>query len=213
MGKEKNKFYVVWEGIKPGIYSSWADCQKSINGFPGAKYKGFKTQELAKKAFAEGPDNYWGKEQSFETTLSQQELETIGKPITKSIAVDAAWNTFTLEMEYQGVTTDTGKLLFRKGPFKDATNNVGEFLAIVHALAYLKQQESELPVYSDSRNAIKWVKEKKHRSNLQPTKNNAEIFDLLDRAVKWLQNNNYKNKVLKWETKAWGENPADFGRK
>ena len=137
----------------------------------------------------------------------------IGKPIMNSVSVDAAWNTFTLEMEYQGVRTDTKELIFRKGPFKDATNNVGEFLAIVHALAYLKKTNSSLPIYSDSRNAIKWVKNKEHRSKLEKTKLNEEVFDLLDRAVYWLKNNSGPNKILKWETKAWGENPADFGRK
>ncbi len=212
MGKEKNKFYVVWVGAKAGIYSSWPDCQKQINGFPGAKYKGFKTHEAALKAFKEGPANYWGKD-SFETSLSREQMQIIGSPILNSVSVDAAWNTFTLDMEYQCVKTDTRELIFQKGPFKDATNNVGEFLAIVHALAHLKKINSSIPIYSDSRNAIKWVKEKGHKSKLEKTSQNQEVFDLLDRAVYWLKNNAYTNKVLKWETKAWGENPADFGRK
>ncbi|NOT52713.1 MAG: ribonuclease H [Chitinophagaceae bacterium] len=212
MGKEKNKFYVVWQGIKPGVYSSWAECQKLINGYPQAKYKGFKTQQAALKAFEEGPGNYWGKSFS-ESSLSPEQLRIIGIPIMNSISVDAAWNTFTLEMEYQGVWTDTKEVLFKKGPFKDATNNVGEFLAIVHALAHLKKSSSSLPIYSDSRNAIKWVKNKEHKSKLEKTNNNIEVFELLDRAIYWLKNNSYSNKILKWETKAWGENPADFGRK
>jgi ribonuclease HI len=202
----------VWVGAKPGIYTSWQQCQKQINGFPGAKYKGFKTQPVAVKAFQDGPSGHWGKN-NFESTLSRDQIETIGRPISNSVSVDAAWNTFTLEMEYQGVKTDTGELLFRKGPFKDATNNVGEFLAIVHALAHLKKINSDLPIYSDSRNAINWVAAKRHRSNLKPTQSNMEVFNLLDRAVTWLNQNTYSNKILKWETKAWGENPADFGRK
>jgi len=212
MSKAKNKYYVVWKGIKPGIYSNWAECQKQINGYPGARYKGFKTHPSAIKAFKEGPGEYWGKD-VFESFVSKEQLHVIGHPIMKSISVDAAWNTMTLEMEYQGVKTDTREVLFRKGPFKDATNNVGEFLAIVHALSFLKKHNSDLPVYSDSRNAILWVKNKKHRSALQISENNREVFNLLKRAENWLINNSYKNKVLKWETKAWGENPADFGRK
>jgi len=212
MGKEKNKYYVVWTGLKPGIYKSWNDCQKQIHGFEGAKYKGFKTYETAIEAFKKGPEDYWGKD-FFETTLTKEQLNKIGSPISRSVSVDAAWNVGTLEMEYQGIMTDSGEVLFHKGPFHDATNNTGEFLAIVHALAYLKKQNSDLPIYSDSRNAISWVRNKEHRSNLQMTGNNKELFALLERAVNWLKNNSYPNKILKWETKAWGENPADFGRK
>ena len=86
-------------------------------------------------------------------------------------------------------------------------------MAIVHALAHLKKHNSALPIYSDSRTAISWVKNKKANTKLEEGAGNAEVFDLLERAVKWLQENNYPNKVLKWETDYWGENPADFGRK
>ena len=210
--KEKKNFYVVWTGAKPGIYKSWPECQKTISGFPGAKYKGFKTQKEAEAAFTNGPSGYWGIDHS-KRAVTKITDRKIGYPVMNSISVDAAWNTRTLEMEYQGVKTDTKEVLFRKGPFKDATNNVGEFLAIVHALALLKERQSELPVYSDSRNAIGWVKSKQHRSKLERTPHNIIVFDLLDRAVKWLKQNRYPNQVLKWETRAWGENPADFGRK
>ena len=118
--------------------------------------------------------------------------------------VDAAWNTATGDVEYQGIFLATKQRLFLKGPYADGTNNIGEFLAIVHALAFLHQQGSNIPVYSDSRTAIGWVKE---------TSRNAELFDLLDRAETWLQTHKYANPILKWETTVWGENPADFGRK
>jgi ribonuclease HI len=35
----------------------------------------------------------------------------------------------------------------------------------------------------------------------------------MERAEKWLLSNEFSNEILKWETKAWGEIPADFGRK
>lgn len=210
--KGKNNFYVVWVGNTPGIYKSWKDCQLQINGYPNARYKGFKTIEAAKNAYEEGYEDYWGND-VFESTLTGEELKLIGKPIDDSISVDAAWNTANAEMEYQGVKTKTREVLFREGPFEDATNNVGEFLAIVHGLAFLKKHNSDLPIYSDSRNAISWVKNKRHRSNLIPTEKNKKLFELLERAEKWLVDNSYNNKILKWETRAWGENPADFGRK
>jgi ribonuclease HI len=212
MGKEKNNYYVVWKGARPGVYASWADCQKQIHGYPNAKYKGFKTHEAAIKAFSETHEKYWGKN-SPAKKLSDHEITRIGKPILNSISVDAAWNTSTLEMEYQGVKTETKELVFQRGPFQQGTNNVGEFLAIVHALALLKKNNIPIPVYSDSRNAINWVKNKKHKSLLVRTQKNEELFELLDKAERWLQTNTYPNKILKWETKAWGENPADFGRK
>src|SRR5690349_9689882 len=106
MAKEKSKYYVVWSGAKPGVYSSWNECQKQIHGYPNAKYKGFKTLPAAKKAYADGPSSYWGRNY-FESTLSESQRKIIGSPILNSISVDAAWNTSTLEMEYQGVRTDT----------------------------------------------------------------------------------------------------------
>lgn len=212
MGKEKNNFYVVWEGLKPGIYSNWGECQKQIIGVPNSKYKGFKTQLLAQKAFEEGPENYWGKN-VVESTLSQKELDRIGKPIIDSVVVDAAHSSSTNQVEYKGIYLKTGEIIFQKGPYKDGTNNIGEFLAIVHALAYLKKHNSTIPVYSDSKSARGWVKNKEARTNNERKESNKELFNLLERAVNWLKENKYPNKVLKWETKAWGENPADFGRK
>ena len=49
MSKKKEKFYVVWKGKRPGIYTSWDDCKAMIAGYKGAQYKSFKTFEEAKK--------------------------------------------------------------------------------------------------------------------------------------------------------------------
>ena len=116
-------------------------------------------------------------------------------------------------MEYKGVFTKTKAELFKLGPFEDATNNIGEFLAIVHALGYLKKQKINFPIYSDSITAMHWVKIQQANTKLKITEANKSLFYLVERAEKWLRENNYSNKILKWETKAWGENPADFGRK
>lgn len=208
----KVKYYVVWKGRKPGIYTSWQECNEQISGFPGAEYKSFKTLQIAQEAFKRPSSEYIGND-VFESELTPEALKKIGKHIEDSIAVDAAWNTFTRQMEYQGVFTKTGEKIFIMGPFDDGTNNVGEFLALVHALAYCKKNKLQLPIYSDSMNAISWVKDKEARTNLEKTEKNEELFKLIDRALKWLNENSYENKILKWETKAWGENPADFGRK
>ena len=116
-------------------------------------------------------------------------------------------------MEYRGVDTKSGIELFHVGPMPQGTNNIGEFLALVHGLAYLQQRGSQIPIYSDSRNAIAWVRQKKCKTKLTPNAVNAPIFDLIARAERWLQTHTYTNPIIKWETEQWGEIPADFGRK
>ncbi len=205
----KKKFYVVWEGRKKGIYANWDDCKRQIDGFQGARYMSFPTEKEAIEAFASNLENYIGKK----AKESRKIDPNAPQPIRESVVVDAAWNTRTGDMEYQGFDFKTGKLLFRKGPFQDGTNNIGEFLAIVHALALLKKHQADLPVYSDSKTAISWVTKKTANTKLERTARNAELFELTRRAEEWLRSNSYPNKVLKWDTDNWGENPADFGRK
>ena len=208
----KNKFYVVWEGVKPGVYNSWKECQLNIKGYPNAKYKAFPTIQAAHEAFKNNYKNYVTKKIDPKLQLDGLQ-ENQPKPIFPSLAVDAACNTVTGDMEYRGVDAKTGKELFRQGPHKDGTNNVGEFLAIVHGLAFLKQKKSNLPIYTDSKTAISWIRLKKANTKLEKTSRNANLFDLISRAEKWLRENSWENKLLKWETKIWGEIPADFGRK
>ncbi len=210
MARPKSKYYVVWKGKETGVFHSWDDCKKQIQGYTGAQYKSFTTKEAAANAFNRSAKDFIGKD-AFVSALSPELLSKIGKPILESISVDAAFDGDV--MEYKGVYTKTKKVLFQLGPFEDATNNIGEFLAIVHALGYLKKQNSAAPVYSDSLTALTWVKHKHAKTKLVSTPANKSLFHLLDRAVKWLHENKYPNRLLKWETKAWGENPADFGRK
>lgn len=204
---KKQKFYVVWNGRKNGIYYYWEECLKQVEQFECAQYKSFSSLEEAKVAFELGYDKVIGKKTSIIKIESDQ------KPLIPSICVDAAWNTVTKDMEYQGVDTQTRKLIFRKGPYRFSTNNIGEFLAIVHALALLQKKNSTLPIYTDSNTAIKWVKDKRANTKLVGTPENEMIFDLIKRAENWLKNNNYSNQVIKWKTDLWGEIPADFGRK
>lgn len=208
---KKKKFYVVWSGKKPGIYTSWNDCQKQIKGVEGAKFKGFLTKEIAEQAF-HNQDKFYGKS-IHESVLTKEQLEKIGKPIQESISVDGAGNNSTGVVEYQGVFTMTKTLLFHQGPFSGGTNNIVEFLALVHAISYSKKHKLNYPIYSDSRIAMSWVRKKKANTKVNITEDNIIIISLIKRAENWLQNNSFTNKILKWETKAWGEIPADFGRK
>lgn len=213
MSKNKSKYYVVWVGQNPGIYESWQKCQEQIKGFPNARYKSFKSLEEAELAFSGS---------ALEHMSSTKKSSTITKGLEffkdeieeNSICVDAACSNNPGLMEYRGVNTWTKDEIFRIGPLEDGTNNIGEFLALVHALALLKQEnDNEKVVYTDSKTAMSWVRNKKVKSTLQKTGKNNTIFILLERAIKWLQKNQYKNQILKWNTEKWGEIPADFGRK
>lgn len=116
-------------------------------------------------------------------------------------------------MEYRGVDLRTGQEIFHFGP-KHGTNNIGEFLAIVHALALIKKSGRQLTIYSDSRNAMLWVKKRKCRTTLARTPRTEEVYALIARAENWLKSNDWSDiPIVKWETKLWGEVPADFGRK
>jgi ribonuclease HI len=204
------KYYVVWKGAVPGIYGSWEECAGQIHGFTGALYKAFPSRESAEAALKEKPHLHIG------TKKTKRESAPVKRScgiIRESICVDGAWNTATGDMEYRGVYTRTGEELFRKGPYADGTNNIGEFLAIVHALALLKKKKNKMPVYSDSRTALTWVRNKRTKTKLEQTAKNVLLFELLARAEKWLKENPFENPLLKWETAVWGENPADFGRK
>lgn len=208
----KNKFFVVWEGKEPGIYRSWEECKRQIHGFEGAIYKGFATEVEAREAMVSPCWDYIGKNAKTKKP-TQDKIAKVGLPDFQSLSVDAACSGNPGLMEYRGVYTKTGEEVFRQGPFKDGTNNVGEFLALVHGLAYMKLKNSLLPIYTDSKTAIAWVKAKKTRTRLEKNNSNAILFDLIIRAEKWLAENEYSTQILKWETEVWGEIPADFGRK
>lgn len=221
----KNKFYVVWKGHAPGVYDNWEACKKAVEGFQGALYKGFPDQASADAAYAEG---FTGFEKSEKKHLSpfNFHLSPFDSPLSPAIAVDAACSGNPGKMEYQGVFVDFGTEppttapLFKSQVFENGTNNIGEFLAIVHGLAWMKQKRVFYPIYSDSVNAQKWVRMKQCRTKLVPNEKNAFLFSLVQRAENWLRENDGwlkenvdKIPVLKWKTEIWGEIPADFGRK
>lgn len=205
----KHKYYVIWKGRKKGIFTSWAEAEQQVKGFLGAEFKAFGTREEAEAAYRSNYQLYKGKPAS-----QGKWKEASVKPILPSICVDAACSGSPGKLEYRGVFTESADELFHFGPFPDGTNNVGEFLAIVHALTWMTKHESQLPVYSDSQNAISWVYTGKCKTQLKHTARNAPLFVMIHSAENWLAENELRDDaVLKWDTELWGENPADFGRK
>lgn len=212
MAKKGQKFYVVWKGHNPGVYRTWAECQQQIKNFQGTQYKAFPNEAQAEIAYRGNMWDYLGKNKD----SAPKKAGASGKAtdaILDSWSVDAACSGNPGVMEYQCVDTGSGIQLFHSGPYPDATNNIGEFLALVHALALLKQQDKKIPVYSDSETAMAWVRNKKVNTNLRETPRNKKVFVLIHRALKWLKTNTWQTPILKWDTEHWGEIPADFGRK
>ncbi len=206
----KNKFYTVWVGRQIGVFGSWDECRLQVEGFPGAKYKGFPTREQAESAFKSEPDF----SSDNEPKISWQSLpEGTPKPEPNAIAVDAACSGNPGKMEYRGVYVDTGTEVFKSPVFEGGTNNIGEFLAIVHCLAWQQKNRISLPIYSDSLNGQKWVSEMLCRTKLVQTEKNRYLFEVIRRAEKWLHDNTFRVPIYKWRTEIWGEIPADFGRK
>ena len=229
-----SKHYVVWVGRKPGVYSAWAECQKQTNGFEGAKFKSFESKAAADSAFRDGWEKHWGKSSGGSKAAgmgtgtgagasASNRFRTAGRTSSAaqaaeeidydSISVDVGTRGNPGPVEYKGVDTRTGEVLFSVGPIPMGTNNLGEFLAIVHALRYTQERGSKSTIYSDSMNAMKWLREKKVATTLARNASTAEIWHLVDEAEAWLRANRYDNKVLKWQTKLWGEIKADYGRK
>lgn len=222
----KQKYYVVWKGRLSGVFNSWETCSAQVSGYTGAEFKSFESLSAAKSAyqktyrdFVRQPAGRTGppKDALIKPLDAQPSMEQakmiLAKPALPSICVDAACSGVPGPVEWRGVETQTSKELFRFGPYPAGTNNVGEFLAIFQGLLWLKERQLNWPVYSDSKNAILWVRLKKCRTKLIQTTRNAGLFELIATAETWLDENRYLNKILKWETRTWGENPADFGRK
>ncbi|WP_336762143.1 ribonuclease H [Paenibacillus sp. USHLN196] len=216
----KQKYYVVWEGKKPGVYNTWADCKAQTDHYTGAKYKSYESKAAAEEAYRAGWKGNWGSSASGSGSKTKSAssgrsagMETSEEVDYDSISVDVGTRGNPGPVEYKGVDTRTGEIIFSVGPISKGTNNLGEFLAIVHALAHLKKEGSTKTVYTDSVNAMKWLKQKKVATTLARDNSTEEIWLMIDRAEQWLQTNTYSNKVLKWQTKQWGEIKADYGRK
>ena len=197
----KGKFYVVWNGRNVGVYSDWDSCKMQIEGFKGAQYKSFPDRASAEDAFRNGYE------------ASQQPIANSQQPIGQSIAVDAACSGNPGKVEYQGVFVETKTHLFKSPVFEGGTNNIGEFLAIVHCLAWQQKKKISFPIYSDSLNAQKWVREGVCKTKLVENEKNKYLFEVIRRAEKWLKENSFRVPIYKWRTDIWGEIPADFGRK
>ena len=211
MTKNKaQKFYTVWAGKVPGVYDRWDECRRQINGFPEAKYMAFTHRTVAESALAEGWEMYYGrKDAPPEHSPSHSKFPF---ELKNAYACDASCPNNPGRVEYRTVSLETGEIILHRH-IAYGTNNLGEFLGIVHTLAHFRQKGIRAALYSDSATALSWVRKKKVISKLPRNEKSKEIFDLTDRALNWLKQNAWNSVLKKWETEKWGEIPADFGRK
>ncbi|MDE6273232.1 MAG: ribonuclease H family protein [Muribaculaceae bacterium] len=222
------KYYTVWVGRHPGVYDTWDDCLEQVKNFPGARYKSYGSAAAATEAYRMG----CAEEDSGDLTrllngageARERKRGKSAKPSPKHYmdnpevdlnawAVDAACSKNPGPVEYRGVDLMSGEELFRVGPLQGGTNNLGEFLAIVHALALQEKMGITRPIYSDSVSGMAWVRNRCIRTTLTETAENAPLFNLLRRGIHWLNTHTWKSRIMKWDTPRWGEIPADFGRK
>lgn len=213
---KKQKYYVVWKGRRTGIFKTWDEASAHVNGFAGAQFKSFDTRAEAERALAQGhgvSEPRRGKNAKPAQRWQQLHMLGVEPPVLPSYCADAACSGNPGVMEYRAVNTETGATVFARGPFPQGTNNIGEFLGIVETLMLLVKRHDASPVYSDSVNALSWVKQKKCKTQLTPDRHNAGLFQRITRAEAWLRAHAYPNRLVKWDTKNWGEIPADYGRK
>jgi ribonuclease HI len=201
----RNQAYVVWQGRKPGVYLTWDDCWAQVRGFSGAQYKSYPDRASADRAFNGGdlliPTT---------TPICPPKTQTTSY-VRQSYAVDGACSGNPGVMEYRGVHTDTGEEIFHRGPYPLGTNNIAEFLAIVTGLQWCADRGCDWPIYSDSQIALGWVQKGQCRTNLCLA--NTPLGAEIQRAERWLATHTYPNPLWKWDTRHWGQIPADFGRK
>lgn len=216
------RYYAVFRGFNPGVYDNWDDAREQVEGFPNASYKGYSSSEEATNAYRGNVAQEDGEDVGrLLAIVSDQHAPVYGQPAYSSHpeidmdawAVDAACSGNPGKMEYRGVKVSTGEEIFKMGPYQKGTNNIGEFLAIVHAMALMTKKGEFHNIYSDSKTGMAWVRNKKVNTQLKPVPENARLFEHMARAIVWLQTHGFPNRVMKWETDKWGEIPADFGRK
>jgi len=216
MPKEKHaKFYVVFKGRKPGVYTKWEECQVNVSGYHGASFASFKSETEAHQAFATGDLHKWKEE----AEALRAEKWSHAPPMRNGtfLVVDAACSGYPGPVEFRGVLMPERAEAFKFGPYQSGSNNLGEFLAITTGFRWLRERCMSVPVYSDSKVAIGWVLgEGTCNTSMDREKIGPVLKREIDSAERWLRGPwapTYKALLHKWDTAEWGEIPADFGRK
>lgn len=146
----------------------------------------------------------------------------MNKKPTKGISVDAGTQGNPGLCFYRVVDIANGIQLGEKN-LGEGTNNLAEFIGLVNAIkecvrshklrAGLYKTSSEpRDLYTDSQTALAWLRRKDVKTSFS-----GPILLEVSKCIVFLNSDEYANqkavRVFKWNTKEWGEIPADFGRK
>lgn len=230
MANYSKRYYAVFVGRNPGVYDDFNDAMEQVDGFEGALFKSYDSAEQATEAYRKscyrsesaelgalminaGEVNKQKKTSAGPKGKREADYFQFPEIDLKGWAVDASCMGNPGVMEYRGVELMSGRELFRIGPFNKGTNNIGEFLAIVHALALMTKMGEKHTIYSDSVSGMAWVRNRKVKTQLKRDADTEPVFRLMERALSWLNTHHYDVRILKWDTDRWGEIPADFDRK
>ncbi|CAG8645598.1 2208_t:CDS:2, partial [Acaulospora morrowiae] len=135
MPKSESSYYAVRVGYKPGIYSTWEECKKQVNKFPGCRYKKFSKLSEAQAFIAGAKPTGTRSELKPEPTIIDRSSEDVSLTSTSMIKV---WT--------DGCSLSNGKDGARAGvgvywgagdpklPGPRQTNNRAEVMAIIRAL-------------------------------------------------------------------------------
>lgn len=223
----KTKFYVVIKGVVPGIYTTWGECEAQVKGFKGAEYKSYPTRAEADAVFASGTVKREVKSISGTTHSGATELKEmlvhaptptvkafVSKTGRECISVDVGTHGNPGVMEYRIVAIPSGKTLFHSPQYALGTNNIGEFLALVDSIRYARQQDQPLDIYTDSVTAQAWYREKRMNTTMNLSRLPLVLQQKIQEVLAYLaaESSDYPY-IYKWDTKKYGDIPADFGRK
>jgi ribonuclease HI len=223
--KKKSKYYVVFRGLRRGIYDTWEECQKNVSRFPQASFASFDSKTEAERAFLCGDLKKWRETSSSSSSIATRPSTMLLCKDGPILCVDAACSGFPGPVEYRGVllsahtVASASEEVFHYGPFRDGSNNIGEFLAIATGLRWLHARSLDYPVYSDSKCAIGWILGNDGcNTTVSRDAMDPELRTEIEEAEKWLSTCTWATKkcrtlLHKWDTDRWGEIPADFGRK
>lgn len=207
-------FYGVWSGKQTGVFETWAECSAQVSGFKGAQYRKITANTLADAQKVFEQESYQeGVKAKTETASTAVKPVQKGPDIAFALTVDGADN--SVESEYQAVWYPSREPAFKSKVFKGGTNNIAEFLGLVHAIRYLHETKKGTVIYTDSMTALAWVRNKRANTTAGQTgRLTEELKHLIGEAEAYLLTNGIGDIELhKWDTKQWGEIPADFGRK
>lgn len=211
------KYYVVRKGVTPGIYRSWSECQMQVTGYPNAEYKSFKKKEDA-ISYMQGVSTRPSRNLREERKTAREHYDTYGLPAEKYLVVDGGTRgnkgDGSSRVEYQIYDNQARDIVYNSAEYV-GTSNIAEFLGLVGAIRY--QQENNLTdhvIYTDSNVALRWYENQSVKTRLDRTSLGADrTYAQLKADVEYLKSLSIVPDVRKWETRAWGENPSDFGRK